>query len=228
VSTNANNNDKEKGSNHRMIKILIADDHPLYREALVAALQQRLKSVKFLESDSLDSVLVTAKKHRNLSLVLLDLNMPGCDNFYGLLKLSECCPELPIAIISAHDSPSIVSQSLAYGAKAFIPKTTTTDDLIVIIESLLAGKDCAVTDASNQETNIEQDTLEVAKLISGLTPKQFKVLSLVRKGLMNKEIAAQLKVTEATVKAHIGAIFKQLNVKSRTQILVKIEKVQLD
>jgi DNA-binding NarL/FixJ family response regulator len=211
-----------------MTKIMVADDHPLYREALLAALQQRLSKVKFIESDSLDSVLAMAKKHRNLSLILLDLNMPGCDNFYGLLKLIECCPNIPIAVISAHDSPSIISQSMAYGAKAFIPKTMSTNDLVVIIESLLRGEVCLPHYDSNGVPDVEQEIVDAAKLISGLTPKQFKVLCLLKKGLMNKDIADELRVTEATVKAHIGGIFKQFNVKSRMQIMVKIEKVQLE
>jgi DNA-binding NarL/FixJ family response regulator len=210
-----------------MNKILVADDHPLYREALLAALQLRLSKVKFLESDSLNSVLTTVKKHHNLSLIPLDLSMPGCDNFYGLLKVIETCPNVPIAVISAHDSPSTISQAMAYGAKAFIPKTTSTDDLVEIVESLLAGKVCLPSYVSNKILDLEEDIIDAAKLVSGLTPKQFKVLCLLRKGLMNKDIASELSVTEATVKAHIGAIFKHFNVKSRTQVLVKIEKVQL-
>ncbi|MBT1449576.1 response regulator transcription factor [Glaciecola sp. XM2] len=211
-----------------MIKILIADDHPLYREALLYALQMRLDKVKFLESDSLDSVLTAAKKNRNLNLILLDLSMPGCDDYFGLLKVIETCPDIPIAVISAYDSAENISQVMAFGAKAFIPKSTSTDELIDVIQKVLDGETWTPPEVTDALESVNDNIIEIAKQVAQLTPKQFNVLRLLREGMMNKQIAAQLNVTEATVKAHIGAILKQLDVKSRTQILLKTEKLQLN
>jgi DNA-binding NarL/FixJ family response regulator len=140
----------------------------------------------------------------------------------------ETCPDIPIAVISAYDSAENISQVMAFGAKAFIPKSTSTDELIDVIQKVLDGETWTPPEVTDALESVNDNIIEIAKQVAQLTPKQFNVLRLLREGMMNKQIAAQLNVTEATVKAHIGAILKQLDVKSRTQILLKTEKLQLN
>ncbi|MFW8589593.1 response regulator transcription factor [Glaciecola sp. 2405UD65-10] len=211
-----------------MMKYLIADDHPLYREALKGALQNEFPKVSYLESDSFDSTLKTLRTQRNVSLLLLDLFMPGCDNFYGLLRLRQLFPDLPIVVISAADSIDVISQVMEFGANAFVPKTSPTSDMTLAIESVLNKQNWLPEGVSEQLANVEVEAVEIAQKVRELTPKQFQVLLLVKQGMMNKQIADTLSVTEATVKAHISMLFKRLNVKSRTQILVALENLQLE
>jgi DNA-binding NarL/FixJ family response regulator len=211
-----------------MLKFLIADDHPLYREALIAALDTHFEKVRYFESDSLESTLLVLNKHRAMSLIVLDLNMPGCDNFYGLLRVRQRFPNIPVLIVSATETLSVVSQSMEFGASGYIPKTTSTANIIEAVRAVIAGETWLPEELKNKVADVHDDIIDAAEHVRRLTPKQFRVLRLVRKGLMNKQIAAELNVTEATVKAHISSIFRQFNVKSRTQILVKIEKLQLD
>lgn len=211
-----------------MLKFLVADDHPLYREALISALQNNFEKARYFESDSLDTTVSNLNRHRAMSIILLDLNMPGCENFYGLLKVRQRFPDIPVAIVSATETLSVVSQAMEFGAAAYIPKTTRTADVVEAINLVLKGETWLPAKFRDSVAMVHDEIIDVAEQVKGLTPKQFKVLRLVRKGLMNKQIAAQLSVTEATVKAHISSIFKQFNVKSRTQILIKIEKLQLE
>lgn len=211
-----------------MMKFLIADDHPLFREALRGALQSEFSKVKFLESDSFSTSLEVLRVQRNVSLLLLDLNMPGCENFYGLLRFRQTFPDLPIVVISATDTIEVISQVMDFGANAFVPKTTPTVQMIDAINEVLANRKWLPKGISEKLSEVEDESLQVAKVVGELTPKQFQVLRLLKQGMANKEIADRLNVTEATIKAHISVLFKRLNVKSRTQILVSIEKLQLD
>nr|WP_136252261.1 response regulator transcription factor [Ningiella ruwaisensis] len=211
-----------------MLKFLIADDHPLYREALIAALSTEFEKARYFESDCLDSTLNTLNKNRSMSIILLDLTMPGCENYYGLLRVRQRFPDIPVAIVSATETLSVISQTMEFGASAYIPKTTRTADIIDAVKQVLRGNEWLPEGLKNSVAEVQGEILNVAEQVRALTPKQFKVLRLVRKGMMNKQIAAELNVTEATVKAHISSIFKQFNVKSRTQILIAIEKLQFE
>lgn len=211
-----------------MLKFLVADDHPLFREALIIALQNNFEKARYFESDSFDTTVATLNRHRSMSIILLDLNMPGCDNFYGLLRVRQRFPDIPVAIVSATETISAVSQAMEFGASAYIPKSTKTAEAVEAIKAVIAGNKWLPSAFEEGVAKVKEEILDVAEQVRRLTPKQFRVLSLVRKGMMNKEIAKQLNVTEATVKAHISSIFKQFNVKSRTQILVKIENLQLE
>ena len=211
-----------------MYKFLIADDHPLMREAIRAALTRCLDNVTFLESDSLYSTITVLRKSRNISIVIFDLTMPGCDNFYGLLRVKELFPDVPMVVLSASDSPEVISQVMAFGADGFIAKTTGIETIKEAILTILDGKKWLSEEAKMALLEVDENATNIADKLKTLTPKQFQVLKLVKDGLMNKEIARTLDVTEATVKAHIGVIFKKLDVKTRTQIVLAVDKLQLD
>ncbi len=211
-----------------MVKFLIADDHPLFREALRAALQTEFNKVVYLESDSFASTIEVIRKNRRLNLILLDLTMPGCENFYGLLRVKQNFPDIPVAVVSANEDIGVISQVLEFGADAYIPKSTPTSDFIHAIKLVLDGESWVPEDVKKKLVEVKSETKEIAQKVKELTPKQFQVLRHIKLGMMNKQIADTLNVTEATVKAHISSIFKSLDVKSRTQILVAIDKLNLD
>ena len=211
-----------------MVKFLIADDHPLYREALKGALYTEFSGALFLESDSFATTLSVLKSKGKIDLLLLDLKMPGCENFYGLLKIRQHFPNIPIAVISANDDIETISQVMEYGANAYIPKSSTTASLVEALLSVLTGKTWLPDNVKRKIQAVSKDKIEISQKIRELTPKQFKVLCLLKEGLKNKEIANALNVTEATIKAHVGALFNKLEVNSRTQILLAIENFRLE
>ena len=214
--------------NNTMYKFLIADDHPLFRDALKGALSSCFNKVKFIESDSLDSTIAALRTNRKISIVILDLDMPGCDDFYGLLRIKELFPAVPLLVLSASDSPETVSQVMEFGANGYLSKTTATPILKEAIEAVMNGESYLPDGIAEALMEVDKDTKDIAEKLRELTPKQFQVLKLLKDGLMNKQIADKLNVTEATVKAHIGVIFKKLEVKTRTQIVLAVEKLHLD
>jgi DNA-binding NarL/FixJ family response regulator len=211
-----------------MYKFLIADDHPLFRDALKGALSSCFTDVTFLESESLDTTIDVLRKNRKVSIIILDLDMPGCDNFYGLLRVKEVFPNIPIVVLSASDSAQTVSQVMAFGADGFIPKTTATPIIKDALLAVLKGQKWLPEAMAAAILELDDDAKDIAVKLKELTPKQFQVLNLIKDGLMNKQIASSLSITEATVKAHIGVIFKKLEVKTRTQIVLAVNKLQFD
>jgi DNA-binding NarL/FixJ family response regulator len=211
-----------------MPKFLIADDHPLFREALSGALQQVFPDLNVIESDSLESTLSVLNNNLDTDLVLLDLHMPGCEDFYGLLRVAEDYPKIPIAVISASESIKVIARVMGFGAKAFIPKSTPTVQVASAIKEVLDGDEWLPEEVKQKLASSEDDDAIVANKIATLTTKQFQVLKLLQDGLLNKQIAYDLNITEATVKAHISAIFKKLSVNTRTQAVLLAEKLQLE
>ena len=209
-----------------MAKFLIADDHPLYREALVSALQLLFKNVDIIQSDGLDPTLDALQKNSDFDLVLLDLNMPGCDNFYGLIRVTQDFPQVPVAVVSASDSVEVVSTVMSLGAKGFIPKSTATQTIANALKWIMHGNNWLPEGMQSKIDNIKP-TVDVARLVGGLTPKQFQVLKLLQNGLLNKQIAFDLNITEATVKAHISGVFRKLNVNTRTQAVLLFKNLDI-
>lgn len=211
-----------------MTKFLIADDHPLFRDALSAALKPLFDNLVFVYADSLDTTLEALDKNPDIDLVLLDLYMPGSEDFYGVIRVSEDYPSKPVAIVSGSDSPNIVSRVMTFGAKGFIPKTTPSAETAIAIKKILGGETWLPEHLSDSLIRVETDEIDIASRMAELTPKQFQVLKQLQAGLLNKQIAFDLNITEATVKAHISAIFKKLEVNNRTQAVLVAEKLQLN
>lgn len=209
-----------------MAKFLVADDHPLYREALISALKPLFSNFEIVQADSLDSMLEALKHNSNIDLVLLDLNMPGCENFYGLIRVTEDFPKVPIAVVSASDSVEVVSKVVSLGAKGFISKATTTDTIAVALKQIMEGNNWLPE--GMQHSLVDDISIKnIAKLVRELTPKQFEVLKLLQNGLLNKQIAFDLNITEATVKAHISAVFRKLKVNTRTQAVLLLKDLDI-
>lgn len=208
-----------------MEKFLIADDHPLLREALKGALTPMFESVEFVESYDLDSTAKALNTHANIELVLLDLNMPGCDDFYGLHYVCNTFPNVPVVVVSANESASVIYQAMSIGAKAFITKSSATKMIVEAIKSVLNGQTWIPENLSTQVETIDEEQRDLAEKLAQLTTKQYQVLTYLQSGKLNKQIAHDLGVTEATIKAHTSAILKKLCVNNRTQAVLLVERL---
>lgn len=211
-----------------MARFLIADDHPLFREALVGALTPLFEHAEILQADCLDSTLVCLEQYPDIDLVLLDLHMPGCENFYGLIRVTQDYPNVPVVVISASDSTEVVSYVMSFGAKGFIPKSSSTQSIAQALLTVIDGKTWLPDELREKVAQLDVNEMSLAQKLAELTPKQFQVLKLVQEGLLNKQIAHQLNVTEATVKAHMSAVFRKLEVNTRTQAVLILNQLQLE
>ncbi|MBE0363013.1 hypothetical protein PULV_a0629 [Pseudoalteromonas ulvae UL12] len=211
-----------------MSQFLIADDHPLFREALKGALKSAFAELEVFESDNFDATLDLLKQHDELDLLLLDLHMPGNDDLYGLIRIREDYPELPIAVVSGSEDIQVVSKVMAYGAMGFIPKSSSSAEIAQGVSAVLEGDTWLPSKLKDQVAGLSDDDIGLAAQIASLTPQQYRVLSYLHEGLLNKQIAYELSISEATVKAHITAIFRKLGVYNRTQAVLIASKLQLE
>ncbi|UOB74293.1 response regulator transcription factor [Pseudoalteromonas sp. APM04] len=211
-----------------MSQFLIADDHPLFREALKGALSAKFEGLKVFESSDFDSTLQVLSEQEDLDILLLDLHMPGNGDLYGLIRIREEYPSLPIAVVSGSEDVNIVSKVMGYGAMGFIPKSSSSDDIANAINQILEGDTWLPKELKNKVAEIEGEDREIAAQVASLTPQQYRVLQYLHEGLLNKQIAYELHISEATVKAHITAIFRKLGVYNRTQAVLIAAKLQLE
>jgi len=211
-----------------MSKFLIADDHPLFREALKGALQNAFSDLAVFESDNFKSTLEILAKEDDLDILLLDLHMPGNDDLYGLIRIREDHPDLPIAVVSGSEEISVVSKVMGYGALGFIPKSSSSAEIAAAINEILEGETWLPEAMKDKVNQLSGDEVKVATQVASLTPQQYKVLSYLHEGLLNKQIAYELNISEATIKAHITAIFRKLGVYNRTQAVLIASKLQLE
>lgn len=210
-----------------MKRILVADDHPLYREALKGALGPYFEDAEISEADSLQGALKALQEPQPVDMILLDLNMPGGEYYNGLISIREVYPDIPVAVVSASEGIEVVAQVMSLGAQGFIPKSTPTKQLADAINQISSGATW-LPDGMREELNKVDDELkDLLTSFRELTPKQIQVLSYLRSGLMNKQIAHEMNVTEATIKAHISAILRKLEINTRTQAVLLMDKLQL-
>ena len=207
--------------------ILIADDHPLFRSALRQALLAAAEApVALTEVGSIAELQSSLELRTDWDLVLLDLNMPGAYGFSGLVLLRGQYPHIPVVVISAQEEASVVNRARDFGASGFIPKSSSLQVIQGSVRTVLEGGVCWPAVAGNAGPLSDQETAVSAQLAS-LTPQQFRVLTMVCDGLLNKQIAYELSVSEATVKAHVTAIFRKLGVRTRTQAALVLQQMEL-
>ena len=192
------------------LTIVVADDHPLFRQALSVILRQRFQNLNLLEANDVNE-LKTLLTSNSPDLILLDLNIPYANGFEALIELKQNHPQTPVVLISGQEDQSTIHKATELGASAFLAKSSEPSSMVDIVNKVLNGEFKA------EPTTLGSD--EENKLLT-LTPRQLKILGMFAKGLLNKQIAAELDVSEATVKAHATAIFLKLNVKTRTQAVI--------
>lgn len=210
------------------MRFVIADDHPLFREALSSALKPLFEGLEVLEVGSAAGLIELISKNNNIDLLLLDLSMPGANWFDTLISVKQRFPGLPIVMVSANDDIDVISQAITLGASGYITKSTPTDSIAEAIDIVLSGEQWLPVEIAAQMTEHSGDMNDMLHRFKELTPKQVSVLKFVRAGLMNKQIAHELNVTEATVKAHISAALKKLNINTRTQAVLLMDKLQIN
>lgn len=199
-----------------MAGFLIVDDHPLVREALTAAVSRAYPSTPIEHAHDIESAEKKLSELPALDLVLFDLNIPGADGFSGLLRLRNEYPRIPVLVITGHDDPRYQLEARAAGAAGFVSKADDPNTMLGAIESVLAGDNYWPEIDSEQQGN----PTGISAALSTLTPQQLRVLELLGEGLLNKQIAHELDIVESTVKAHVSAILRKLNVYSRTQAVL--------
>jgi len=207
--------------------VIVADDHPLFRTAIMEAMQASQGDTLFLEASSFETLQELVDKNPDVDLVLLDLHMPGVSGFAGLVYLCERYPSVPVVIISANEDPLVIQRALSHGAAGFIPKSSDIKTITSAINDILMGEIWAPESKQANLPGNNVSELALARRMAQLTPQQFKVLMMVSQGLLNKQIAYDMGISEATVKAHLTAIMNKLGVTNRTQAVLAASKLDV-
>ncbi len=202
--------------------VLIADDHPLFRQALALAVQRVVPDAHLLEAGTLAAASRAVGEAADLRLILLDLKMPGAVGYSGIALLHAERPEVPILVISSAEGESAAQEARAFGAIGFLRKDSDLSAIEAAIARALDSVPPAPVAAPTQPVD------EVRETVAGLTPTQLKVLLAVLEGQLNKQIAHSLGMSEATVKAHMTAIMRKLDVRNRTQAALVARSLGLD
>jgi DNA-binding NarL/FixJ family response regulator len=206
-------------------RLVIADDHPLFRGALREAISGLLEQVDIAEAGTFDDVVALLERGSDVDLVLLDLTMPGVRGFSGLMYMRAQYPSVPVIVVSANDDPATIRRCMDFGASGFIPKTLGVDAMRAAISRILNGGVWTPPDV-DLRAGSNAEAAELMARMATLTPQQVRVLMMLSEGLLNKQIAYQLSVSEATVKAHVSAILQKLGVESRTQAVIAAAKME--
>ena len=205
-------------------RILIVDDHPLFREALKQAVSGGVANAAVTLAGSLDAATQILDKDDEFDLILLDLRMPGVQGLSGLIYLRAQYPNVPVVLITAADDQGLVQKALNLNASGFIPKTSGIDTIISAVNAVLMG-DVWAPDGYQQSSTADKEAEDIARRVSTLTAQQIRVLMMLKEGLLNKQIAYELNVSEATIKADVSAILQKLNVSSRTQAVIAASRI---
>jgi DNA-binding NarL/FixJ family response regulator len=209
-----------------LYRLVIADDHPLFRGALREAVSGLFDGAEIAEAGTFDDIAKLLDGNPEVDLVLLDLAMPGMRGFSGLMYMRAQYPGIPVVIVSGNEDPAVVRRSMDFGASGFIPKTLGVDQMRKAIERVLGGGVWTPPDIDLAARSDDGSAAMLARLAS-LTPQQVRVLMMLSEGLLNKQIAYELNVSEATVKAHVSAILQKLGVESRTQAVIAASKIEV-
>jgi DNA-binding NarL/FixJ family response regulator len=208
-------------------KFVIADDHPLFRGALSRALAGLAENTDILEAGDFNGAKALIAGNDDVDLVLLDLSMPGASGLSGLVSLRGVHPSVPMVVVSAHDDPETIRRSIELGASGFISKSASMEEIRSAVGTVLSG---GISAPVGIDLGVERDPeiSDLIKRLQSLTPQQTRVLSMLAEGLLNKQIAYELEVSEATIKAHVSAVLQKLGVDSRTQAVILLSRIGTD
>lgn len=204
--------------------IVLVDDHPLFREALRHMLQSGLPRTKIEEADGIEAARTVIREHPGLDLILLDLTMKGVNGFDGLMTLRITFPRIPILIVSGLDEPRIIREALRLGAAGFVPKSSGKATYLDAIGRVMDGA-IFVPDIASESTPLADSASE---RIATLTPAQMNVLTMIKHGKINKQIAHELGIGDSMVKAHVSEIMRKLGVRNRTQAALCVSSLDYD
>ena len=210
-----------------MTRILIADDHPMFRAALIQALRELVPDANLIEAGSLDAVHTWLEASPDTDLLLLDLHMPGSHGLAGLASVRCRHAAVAVAMISANDDPDVIARAIEFGAQAFIPKSATPAEMASALRAVFACEIWVPRSMQMRAPSVAEIDRDLSRRLGSLTPQQFRVLELVALGRLNKQIADSLGIQERTVKAHLQAIFEKLGARNRTQAGVILRQLEL-
>lgn len=206
------------------MQIILADDHPLFRQALTITLKSHFSSAEIFDAQTIPELEQHLENVDDADLLLLDLDIPGAQGFNSLITIRRSYPNLGVVIISGFEDKETIYKAMNFGAAGFIPKSTPVSEMVVAIKEVLNGK-LWTPDGEfngNPQTNIADNK------IASLTPKQHKILLMFADGLLNKQIAYDLGLSESTIKSHASTIFLKLGVRNRTQAVILLNELQLN
>lgn len=205
-------------------KIIIADDHPLFRQALLIALKEQFNTTQWLEAETVETISECLVQNADADLLLLDLNIPGAHGFDHLIRIRKQYPDIPVVVISAYSDETIIAKAMQHGASGFVPKSESVPTIITAITQVLSGQ----LWVPGTFEKVQEEVSNVAdEAIAKLTVQEYRILMMFSEGLLNKQIGDKLCVAEATVKAHASAIFRKLNVRNRTQAAMMLGQLDV-
>ena len=202
-------------------KIIIADDHPLFRQALKVMISAHFKDVSVLEAEDVHDLERSLNDHQEVDLLLLDLNIPGAQGFNTLISMRERYPQMAVVVVSGYEDKEVITKAINHGAVGFIPKSTDVPEMLAAMETVLAGG-IWTPNLDNNKNSLPVS--EIGKKIASLTAQQHRILKMFSDGLLNKQVAAELSLSEATIKSHASSIFLKLGVRSRTQAVIMLNQ----
>lgn len=209
------------------LTFVVADDHPLFRGAIKETLRSIDADVEILEAGDFEAAKKIVSDTPEIDLVLLDLTMPGTSGLSGLVTLRALQPAVPVVIVSASDDIATIRRAIELGASGYIKKSSSIEEIRSAINDVLSGGIASPANVSlGAET--DPDILDLIQRIRTLTPQQGRVLGMLAEGLLNKQIAYELGVSEATIKAHVSAVLQKLNVDNRTQAVIRLGKIGVE
>jgi DNA-binding NarL/FixJ family response regulator len=202
------------------LSFVVADDHPMVRDALGQALRSVFQGLRIHAVADLVAAERAVVEHDPVDLAILDIDMPGMNGLAGLSEFRARHPTVPVVVLSALRDPGAMRRAVDLGASAFIPKSAPLEQIASTIRAVLDGEIFLPPEATAPHP--------YASTSFDLTPQQWRVLSLMREGKLNKQIAHELSIGEATVKAHVTTILRKLGVRSRTQAVIEAQRLDLD
>lgn len=212
-----------------VMNILIVDDHPLFRHALIQAVRYQFPQVQIIEISTANDLYTHLENQPEPDLILLDLTLPGASGFSALVHLRAYYPFLPVIIVSAYEEVNIIQRAMSHGAMGYIPKSTHPNQIGEAIRHVLDGDIWLPEQMQGHDVmNQAQEEIASAEKIQSLTQQQFRVLMMLAEGMLNKQIGYTLGISEATIKAHVTAIFKKLGVQNRTQAVLMVQALNIN
>ena len=208
------------------MRFVIVDDHPLFREAMLSAVTAAFPDADVVEAGTLTSAFELLAGSAGTDLILLDLSMKGVTGFDGLVEMRTRFPRTPVLVVSGMDEPEIMREAIRCGAAGFVPKASGKALLAEAMAQVLDGGVFLPKDLRRPPAGGARGRSDMLERLRSLTPAQMRVLSLVKRGKLNKQIAYELSVGESTVKAHISEIMRKLGVSSRTQAVIETSALE--
>lgn len=210
-------------------RVVVADDHPLFREAIVSVVRRTLANAEIIEICDLTGL--QAQNLDDVDMLLLDLNMPGVHGLSALVHARAQAPSVAVIVVTAMEDPVIMQRALDLGAAGFVPKSANLCEISKALQTVLAGGVSVPERLSSyisEPSQLSEPAITASRRIATLTPQQFRIASLLAAGMLNKQIAWELGISEATVKVHMTTILRKLNVQNRTQVALLIQAVDFE